>query len=150
MRPYVVVDANVAGAWSFSEVFSAQAQPLLDALAAHRVIMLAPDRFAEEFLRVCQKKTYPSSTGPGVLPADAWDRFLDTVTSPIRLLPTEEYHERAWQLALASGVSTHDALYLAVAEEWAAELWTADDTLAARGALTGVTVRHIRDDRFPY
>ena len=57
--PYIVVDASVAGAWLFPELFSANAQPVLVAIEAHRVIALAPDRFAEEVLRVCQKKALP-------------------------------------------------------------------------------------------
>src|SRR5690242_17336988 len=134
LPPYGVVDASVAGAWLFPELFSANAQPVLVAVEAHRVIALAPDRFAEELLRVCQKKTSPPPAGVGVTAADDWDRFLDVVTSPIELLGSSELHERAWQLAFAARLTTHDALYVALAGRWGAELWTLDDLLAVRGA----------------
>ena len=39
--------------------------------------------------------------------------------------------ERAWQLAFTANITTHDALYLAAAELWGAELWTLDAGIAA-------------------
>jgi len=75
MTPYIVADASVAGAWLFAEPFSAQAQPVLQALVAGRVIGLAPDRFEEELLRVCQKKLLPPPNGAGLLPEDSFARF---------------------------------------------------------------------------
>jgi predicted nucleic acid-binding protein len=148
--PYIVVDASVAGAWSFAEPFSTQAQAVLAAIRNHHVNALVPHRFAEEVLRLCQKKTLPPPTGASILPDDAWDRFLDVVTSPIVFLPSGELHERGWQLAFATGLTTHDALYLAAAEYWQAELWTLDDRLA--GPIPGAyaNVRDLRSTSFPY
>src|SRR4051812_8074323 len=123
MPAYVVVDASVAGAWTFQESFTAQAVPVLAAIESHRIIALAPDRFVEELLRVCQKKSVPPPDGAGLASADAWNRFLDVVTSAIYLFPSDEIHERAWEMAHAApGITTHDALYLALAERWDAEL----------------------------
>jgi predicted nucleic acid-binding protein len=150
MVPFIVVDASVAGAWLFAEPFSARAQVVLAALDARRIVALAPDRFAEEMLRVCQKKTAPPPTGAGIAPPDAWARFLDVVTSPIEFLESEELHERAWQLALAAQLTTHDALYLALAEAWGGELWTLDDVLAARGVTVYPNVHDLRTEAFPY
>lgn len=150
MPAYVVVDASVAGAWLFPEVYSANAQPVLAAVEARRVIALAPDRFGEELLRVCQKKSLAPPDGAGVAPADAWERFLDVVTSPIEFFPTPELHERAWQLAIAARLTTHDALYLALAERWGAELWTLDDLLALRGAVVYPAVYDLRAFAFPH
>jgi hypothetical protein len=79
MPAYVVVDASVTGAWLFPERFSINAQSVLTAIAARRVSAIAPDRFVEEVLRICQKKTHPLPMGAGVAPSDAWDRFLDVV-----------------------------------------------------------------------
>lgn len=150
MPAYVVIDASVAGAWLFAEPCSANAQPVLAAVEAHRVVALAPDRFAEEVLRVCQKKTLPPPAGAAIPPADAFARFLDVVTSPIVFLPSDELHERAWQLALAAGLTTHDALYLVLAERWGAELWTLDDVLAGPTAAAYAVVRNLRHHAFPY
>src|SRR5438067_999418 len=82
---------------------------------AIREIGLVLDRFAEELLRVCRKKTPPPPDGAGIAAADAWERFLDVVTSPIEFLGSSELHERAWQLAFAARLTTHDALYVALA-----------------------------------
>jgi len=150
MAAFIVVDASVAGAWLFAEPYSGNAQSVLAALDARRIVALAPDRFAEEMLRVCQKKTLPPPDGAGVTPADAWDRFLDLVTSPIELLNSEELHERAWQMAIAARLTTHDALYLALAERWGAELWTLDDLLAARGSAVYPAVKDLSTMVFPY
>ena len=150
MAPFIVVDASVAGAWLFAEPYSANAQPVLAAVDARRIVALAPDRFAEELLRVCQKKTSPPPSGAAIPPADAWNRFLDVVTSPIELLNSDELHERAWELAHAAQLTTHDALYLALAERWGAELWTLDDVLASRGATIYAPVYNLRTTAFPY
>lgn len=150
MATYVVVDASIAGAWSFTEPFTAQAQTVLAAIEARRVTALVPDRFVEEVLRICQKKTRLPPVGASISPADAWMRFLEVVTSPIALLPGDELHERAWQLAYAAGLTTHDALYLALAERWGAELWTLDDVLGGPAAAAHAPVRDLRFHAFPY
>jgi predicted nucleic acid-binding protein len=150
MPAYIVVDASVAGAWLFAEPFSTNAQPVLSAIEAHRVFVLAPDRFAEEMLRICQKKTLPPPAGAGVAPTDAWARFLAVVTSPIVFLPSDELHERAWELSRLAGLTTHDALYLALAERWGSELWTLDDVLAGPVAASFAQVRDLRYQAFPH
>jgi predicted nucleic acid-binding protein len=150
MATYIVLDASVARAWSFSEPFTSQAQAVLAAIEDRRVIALAPDRFADEVLRICQKKALPPPVGASIAPDDAWLRFLEIVTSPIVLLPSEEVHERAWQLAFAAGLTTHDALYLALAERWGAELWTLDDLLAGPAAAAYAASRNLRLTPFPY
>jgi predicted nucleic acid-binding protein len=150
MAAYIVVDASVAGAWSFAEPYSSPAQAVLDAIEAHRVIAIAPDRFSEEDLRICQKKTLPPPAGAGVSRDDAWARFLEVMSSPIVLLPSDELHERAWEVATAAGLTTHDALYLAVAERWGAELWTLDDVLCGPAAARYAAVRDLRAMAFPH
>jgi predicted nucleic acid-binding protein len=144
------VDASAAGAWSFTEPFSNQAQAVLTAISHRRVIALAPARFVEAILRLCQKKTLPPPVGASIAPDDAWERFLDVVTSPIEFIPSDVLLERAWELAVATDLTTHDALYLATAEQWAAELWTLDDRLAAPSMLAYAAVRNLRLTAFPY
>jgi len=153
MTPYIVVDASVACAWLFAERYSAEVQPVLDAIILRRVIALAPDRFEEELLRVCQKKLLPPPVGAGLAASDSFDRFLDLMTAPIPmyLLPSQELHERAWQMAIAMpGLTTHDALYLTLAERWDAELWTTDEVLGSSKAAFFAKVRDLRTHKFPY
>jgi predicted nucleic acid-binding protein len=137
MPPYIVLDASVAGAWIFAEIFSSKAQPVLEAVAARRVVALVPDRFAEEMLRICQKKTLPPPIGASIPPEEAWERFLEVMTLPLVFMPSKELHERAWHLCRhAAGLTTHDALYLALAEHWAADLCTLDALLAKAARMT--------------
>jgi|SRR5581483_12005828 len=150
MPAFIVIDASVAGAWLFAEAYSARAQVVLSAVDARRVVALAPDRFAEEVLRVCQKKTLAPPVGAGISLDDAWERFIDVMTSPIELLSSDELHERAWQLSFGAHLTTHDALYLALAERWGAELWTLDDVLAVRGVGVYRGVYDLRTTPFPY
>ena len=150
MATYIIVDASVAGAWSFTERFTQKAQAVLEAIEDRRVIALAPDRFAEEVLRICQKKASSASGAREIGPDDAWERYLEIVTSPIVLLPSAELHERAWELGVAAQLTTHDALYLALAEQWGAELWTLDDALAGPEAAKHAAVRNLSLHDFPY
>jgi predicted nucleic acid-binding protein len=154
MIPYIVVDASVAGAWSYNEPFSAAAARVLDAIVGRRVIALAPDRFEEEFLSICRKKVRPPNEGGLSLPAaDCWSRFEDVLTAPmpLYLVPARELHQRAWQLSLSvSRLTIHDALYLALAERWEAELWTLDDVLGGPAAATYAVVRDLRQHAFSY
>ncbi len=150
MVPYIVVDASVAGAWSFTEPHTTRAQRVLAAIETNQIIPLAPDRFSEEVLRICQKKTLPPPVGANIDPDDAWGRFLEVVTSPIRLYPSDDLHGRAWELAILTKLTTHDALYLALAEQWDAELWTLDDALAGPAAASHAAVHNLRLEEFPY
>lgn len=147
MLPYVVVDASVAGAWSFTETYSPQAQLVLAAIDGRRVHALAPDRFQEEVLRICQKKILSAP----IRATDAWDRFLNIVTLPFLFVPSDDLHEHAWTLTLSHpGLTTHDALYLALCEQWGAELWTLDDKLAACSAVSPAHIYDLRYTSFPY
>jgi predicted nucleic acid-binding protein len=149
MPPYVVIDACLAGAWSFPETYTAQAQKVLDAIEAQRVIAIVPDRFAEEILRVCQKKT--TGGAAPMTPTDAFERFLEIMTSPLVFHPSEELHEPAWNLAVTiPGLTTHDALYLACAMLWDAELWTLDAKLASVPKTVFSKVHDLRSEIFPY
>lgn len=155
MIPYIVVDASVAGAWSYNEPFTSRAVPVLAAILARRVFAIAPDRFEEEFLSICRRKVRPPNEGGLSLPpADCWSRFEDILTAPMPfyLLPARELHERAWQLSLAvTGLTVHDALYLALAERWGAELWTLDDVLGGLGvAAVYNNVHDLRTQAFPH
>jgi predicted nucleic acid-binding protein len=145
MEPYVVVDACVAGAWSFAEPFTVQATVVLEAIVNRRVVAIAPDRFSAEVLRICQRKVTD-----GIVAADeGWDRFLDVMTLPIYLHPSDEYLEHTWKMATgAAGLTTHDALYLALAEMWDAELWTLDGALAAQAG--AVNPHDLRTTPFPH
>jgi len=150
MAAFIVVDASIAGAWlllsptaSMHSLFSPRSTP--GGSLRWPLIALRKSCF-----RVCQKKTLPLPVGAAITSSDAWLRFLDVVTSPIELLNSDELHERAWQMAFGARLTTHDALYLALAERWGAELWTLDDLLAVRGTSVYPAVYDLRTTAFPY
>ncbi len=51
---------------------------------------------------------------------------------------------------MAARLTVDDALYLALAERWGAELWTLDDVLAGPAAARFATVRDLRTVPFPH
>jgi len=128
VRPYVVIDACVFGAWTFNEPYSLAAIKVLDAIEDYRIYPVVPDRFTNEVLRICQKKY--TSVNATVSAVSCWQQFQDTLSLSILLVPSDTLHQQAWNLSLTTGLTAHDALYLAVTQEWDAELWTLDDRLA--------------------
>ncbi|HZK49204.1 MAG TPA: type II toxin-antitoxin system VapC family toxin [Thermoleophilia bacterium] len=70
----------------------------------------------------------------GFLSLSSADLVLDAALSlPTRLHSGRELHARALRLAADLSLpATYDAHYLAVAEQFGAELWTADARLAAQ------------------
>jgi predicted nucleic acid-binding protein len=153
MAPYIVVDASVAGAWTYNEPFSSQAIPVLSAIIARRVTALAPDRFEEEFLSICRKKVRLPPEGLGLPAPECCDRFESALTTPMPfyLISSRELHERAWQMSLLlPGLTVHDALYLALAERWGAELWTLDRVLGGPAVAVYRDIHDLRTELFPY
>ena len=127
---------------------------MLRAILGRRILALAADRFEEEFLSTCRKKVrLPNEGGLSLPSAYCWEKFEDTFTTPmpLYLLPSRDLHERAWQLSTAvTGLTVHDALYLALAERWDAELWTLDDVLGGPAAAAYARVRDLRRIAFAY
>ncbi len=121
---------------------------VLDAIENYRIYPIVPDRFQIEVLRICQKKTTGSQPG-AVSSQEAWRRFLDTAALPILEVPSAEFYEQAWQLAQTERLTVHDALYLALALDWNAELWTLDAGLASVFAQYA-NVYDLRNVLFPY
>ncbi len=98
-------------------------------------------------MRTCQKKTVSRLFSQ----ADTLYMFLDVVTSPIVLLPSYVVHERTWELAFELKLTIHDALYVAMAERWDAELWTLDREMGAPLVTSRYpNVHDLRTEPFPY
>lgn len=64
--------------------------------------------------------------------------WLDMRRMPLDLLPLDERMNDALELAIRHELSVYDALYLAVATQIGATLFTADDALAAAARAEGV------------
>ena len=147
---YIVIDACVAGAWMFQEEFTTQALTILNAVEHHQVYPIVPDRFSIEVLRICQKKTGADNTRP-VSPKNAWQRFQLVTALPILSVAMDgALYARAWKIAQEARLTVHDALYVALAQEWSAPLWTLDIGLASTPATVYSEIFDLRTVMFPY
>ena len=111
----VVVDANVVVKWYIAEADSAEASLVLE--QAHSLV--APGHALGEIGEVL-----------------AVDRASDDLLSRLALVPTDLLFQLAFEIALSAGISFYDALYVALADELALPLVTADAVLARRLAAT--------------
>ena len=73
--------------------------------------------------------------------------MLDTLISLVHIDEPSVLYDRA--LALAGGLAQntiHDSLYLALAELWGCEMWTADRRFARASRKRSAKVRCVGDD----
>ena len=125
---YVVPDTSALAAAFYKEPASANAAPLLEAIRAETVSAVAPDLLLPEFLNVCRKKQSASlALGFAPVPASIADAIVsDFVSLRIVLENLGGLTQHSWRLHQDYGIETGDAFFLAVAQQWQAELWTAD------------------------
>lgn len=112
----------------YKEPASANAAPLLEAIRAETISPIAPDLLLPEFLNVCRKKQ-SAGLAHGFLPvpASVADSIVsDFVNLKIVVESLEALTLTAWRLHQDHGIETGDAFFLAVAQQWQAELWTTD------------------------
>ena len=123
----VVVDANVVVKWYVSENDSAEASLVLE--QAHSLVAPghALGEIGEVLARRCQS---------GAVSRKQVDRASDDLLSHLALVPTDLLFQLAFEIALSAGISFYDALYVALADELALPLVTADAVLARRLAAT--------------
>lgn len=134
MKP-VVVDASVAAKWFFPEQHARAALRLLD--GKHR--LLAPDLIRSEFGNVAWK-----NHRRGLITTDeAAEIMHQFLLLPLEIYDSDTLIVSAVELAMATGRTVYDSLYVALAIDSKAVFVTADQRLAnalAKGPLT----RHVR------
>jgi len=117
LTPYVV-DASVAVKWFLPEPHSEAAIALLRSGRA----LLAPDLLWAEFgnalAKRCQAKELTLSDATGI--TSALERY------PLSFYATRPLVSKGLRIATALGRALYDSLYLALAQETAAQLVTAD------------------------
>ncbi len=118
----VVVDASVAVKWFIPEDGAAEA----DALLAQRTPLIAPAllwiEVASVLWKLARRGALPPEAAEGVLAAS--QRY------PVEIVDTAPLLGEALRLALATGATVYDALYLAAAIAHDGTLVTADQRLA--------------------
>jgi predicted nucleic acid-binding protein len=117
----VVVDASVVAKWFVAEE---QADLALQLLASP-FDLLAPDLIWAEVGNVVWKRVQRRQ----IPPADAKTILDDMLQMPVQTTPAKMLLADAFQIAIDTGRSVYDSLYLALAVRSGCKMVTADDKL---------------------
>ena len=131
----LVVDASVAAKWFFEEDHSDAAIRLI----SPRRRLLAPDLIWAEVGNVIWKRARRNE----ITEDDARGIIADLLRMPLEITSTATHLPLAIELAMSTGRTVYDSLYLALAIERRCRLITADDRLLKSLAATPLA-RHIR------
>lgn len=131
-----VVDASVVIKWFVPEIHSDAARRLL--AASHQY--LAPDLLFSEVGNAIWKKVRR-----GELTAGEGQRLAVDISSiAVETVPTRGLMIDAHTLAITTGLTVYDAMYLALAVRLKTALVTADDSLSRTVAAHPMTAAHVR------
>ena len=134
----LVVDASVVVKWFFPEEHSDAARRLL---AARRYALLAPDLIWSEAGNAVWKRVRR-----GELAADEASQIAaDLIRLPLTTTGTHGLAAAALELALATGRTVYDCMYLALAIDRECRLVTADERFVNALATTPLArrIRHV-------
>jgi predicted nucleic acid-binding protein len=122
----VVVDAGIVLATVLTEPLRPQARALLGNFAAQDIQIVVPTLFWYEIVAVLRKNVYRST-----LQASDAEQYRDILLKqPVQTVIDEALLRRAFVLATQFNRPTaYDAQYLAVAERFGCDFWTADEKL---------------------
>ena len=120
---FVVVDASLAVKWLVREEHTDKALAILRAWHDEEVTPAAPHLLPFKVANALHRKVFRGQLSVG----DSARMILQLLGSRLELHQTSGLHARALELAseLQQG-AVYDAHYLALAEEFDCELWTAD------------------------
>jgi predicted nucleic acid-binding protein len=138
----VVVDAGLALKWALSEDHTEEALELWDRWQSASEHLISPPIFRSEITNALHQMVHRRE----ISPVDAAE-MLDTL---LNLVDTDEpsvLYDRALALAGSLGEdSVHSSLYLALAELWGCEMWTADRRFAKTSRQRSMSVRWVGGD----
>jgi predicted nucleic acid-binding protein len=129
-----VVDANVVAKWFVPERLSEEALDLLD--GSHE--LATPDLLWPEVGNVLWKK----SRAGELTHSEAADIVQALERVPLTVFPSRALLEGALEIAVRTGRTVYDSLYLALAVALECRLVTADERLA-RSIAGGPLARHV-------
>jgi predicted nucleic acid-binding protein len=119
----LVVDASVAAKWLVREPLSDPAVAILDSPDE----LLAPDLLLPEVGNVLWKKVRSGE----LTDAMALERFAALMSMGVKVVTALSLSARALHLALQTGRTVYDSMYLALAEAHECRLVTADERLVS-------------------
>jgi len=127
-----VLDASVAAKVFIDEEGSSAAE----AFVLSGVRLVAPELVLVELANVAVKRLRAGDISRG-----AADHMIATAPTVFdELVSSKDLFERAFALAAEHGISTYDAMYVALAEDRGRDLVTADTRLIRRMATSGIAV----------
>jgi predicted nucleic acid-binding protein len=123
---YAVLDSGILLATVQTEPHTEHAKTLINQLAQEQVQMIAPVLLRYELVAVARKWVYRELTTP-----DKAKTALETLLHyPVTTVIDDALLRRAYELAMEHNRPTaYDAQYLAVAERYQCDFWTADERL---------------------
>ena len=131
------IDANVLVKAVTKETFSEEATALMSDALTMEIRMIAPHFFDAETNGAVRKKVYS-----GEITSRIGDLAFEKLKQfPVQVLSTSHLLDRSWEIAKEFHLRwLYDAFYVALAEERACILWTADMELynAVKAGLTFV------------
>jgi predicted nucleic acid-binding protein len=133
----IVIDASVALKWAVTEPGSVTANALLERDA----LLVAPEHLLGEVGNGLRKRVAQKVLSR----EDAIAALESIVQLEIEFISGAERWARTLADALRWGVTSYDALYVAVAVDLDAVLVTADQRLLASAAIAGLPVRGLED-----
>lgn len=139
-----VIDANVGVALALATLYSPAVLAHVASWREQGDSLYVPTLWQYEVASVLRKSIVARVIQPGEA-LEALDALMNL--DLIQVPPTAETHRRAlaWAERLKQGAA-YDAQYLAVAEQLAAEFWTADRRLLERARQVGASwVRHVEE-----
>ena len=123
MSEFVVVDASLAVKWLVEEEDSDKAHEVLESWVSQDITRVAPYLMPFEVANALHRRVVRGELSVG----DSVRMIARLLGSRLELHQTPTLHARALELASQLRQSAaYDAHYLALAEEFSCELWTAD------------------------
>jgi predicted nucleic acid-binding protein len=121
-----VVDACVAVKWFLKEEYDQEAGQILNDFADGKIELIAPDIIVSEVGNVLWKR---STIRPSITTTEASVSYRDFLGLGINVHPCTTLASAAMRIAVAERRSVYDAMYMALAEQMACDLITADEKL---------------------
>ncbi|BAZ13770.1 hypothetical protein NIES4071_56100 [Calothrix sp. NIES-4071] len=123
MTRVLCIDTSVWIPYLVPEQYQAQATIVIDEALSQNIRIVAPTFAWAEVGSVLRKKTRAGS----ITIQEAQEIFEDFCELPVDYIDTQAIRVRAWNIAVDYGLPTlYDAVFLACAESFSAEFWTAD------------------------
>ncbi len=116
-----VVDASVMAKWFFPEVHSDACAKLI---STHNQL-LAPDLIWSEVGNVVWKRFHRGE----ITTEEATQLIADVLRMPLETVPSQSLLAQAVEIALATGITVYDAIYVALAVTRNCQMVTADEKL---------------------